>query len=184
MPKSAENSLKRRSPNKKNFNQIDATATKSDDEESVNYISGYQQLYKQVYVSNCDSDSDYYVAAISSDAAQQLEPLNAKIQYGKFITNSMFDSGSVCSIITKTLANNILKTPSARWIASTCEKYLPNIFKRNDQGTKKIATTLVYNDWISENACLTVVEDGPKLIIEGIITVVWARQWFNNKQKG
>ena len=51
-----------------NVNQIDANATKSDDEEIVDYITSYQELYAQVYYSNYDSDSDYYVAAISSDS--------------------------------------------------------------------------------------------------------------------
>ena len=50
------------------------------DEESVIYITSYQQLYDKVYDSNNDSDSDNYVAAISSDAINQLEPLKAKIQ--------------------------------------------------------------------------------------------------------
>ena len=45
-------------------NQINKTPEKSDDEESVNYITSYQQLYNQVYDSNYDSDSDNYVAAI------------------------------------------------------------------------------------------------------------------------
>ena len=39
---------------KTNLNQIDKIPEKSDDEESVNYISSYQQLYDQVYDSNYD----------------------------------------------------------------------------------------------------------------------------------
>ena len=39
-----------------NVNQIDQSPEKSDDEESVNYITSYQQLYEQVYDSNYDSD--------------------------------------------------------------------------------------------------------------------------------
>ena len=49
----------------------------------MNYITNYQQLYEQLYDSNYDINSDYYVAAISSDAAYQLEALNAEMQYGK-----------------------------------------------------------------------------------------------------
>ena len=63
----------------KNVNQIDTNTNKSDDEESVNYITSYQQLSEQVYYSNYNSDSDDYVAAISSDSAIQLEPLIKKI---------------------------------------------------------------------------------------------------------
>ena len=54
---------------------------KSDDKESVNYIASYQQLYDQFYDSNCESDSSDFVAAISCDSANQLELLNAKIQF-------------------------------------------------------------------------------------------------------
>ena len=55
-----------------NGNQIDTTTTKSDDKESVDYITSNQQLYDQVYDSIYDSNSNDYVAAISSDAASQL----------------------------------------------------------------------------------------------------------------
>ena len=48
----------------------------------------------QVYDANYDSDSDSYVAAISSDMANQLEPINANVQFGKITSNSMIDSGS------------------------------------------------------------------------------------------
>ena len=75
-----------------NVNQIDKTAEKSDDEESVDYITSYQQLYEQVCDSNHDSDSDNYVAAISCNSAHQLEPLNAKIQFGEAQANAMIDS--------------------------------------------------------------------------------------------
>ena len=88
--------------------KLTKTAEKSDDEESVNYITSYQQLYNQVYESNYDSDSDNYVAAISCDSANQLEPLIAKIQFVEVQANAMIDSGSVFSLITKTLANRIL----------------------------------------------------------------------------
>ena len=78
------------------------------------------------------------MAAISSDAANKLEPLNAKVQYRKIIANSMFDSGSVCSIITKTLANDILKTsPTAQWIASTCEKNLETFSNELKKGLRE-----------------------------------------------
>ena len=61
-----------------NANQIDTNPTKSDDEESANYITIYQQLYYQVYDYNYDSDCYDYVAAISSNSANQLETLNEK----------------------------------------------------------------------------------------------------------
>ena len=72
-----------------------------------------------------------------------------KIQYWKIIATSMIDSGSVCSIITKMLANNILKvTPSSRWIGSTSEKNLKTLSNEPIKVLGKIATTVVYNGWI------------------------------------
>ena len=66
----------------------------------------------------------------------------------------MIDSGSVCSIIAKILAKNILRsTPSARWSASTCGKDLKSFSNEPIKG------------WICEGACLTVVEDDQTLII-------------------
>ena len=86
---------------------------------SVNYITSYQQLYQQVYDSNYESDSDDYVAAISSDSVHQLEPLNVEVQIGEIQTSAMIDSGSAVSIVTKSLANRILQsTKSARWTDS------------------------------------------------------------------
>ena len=45
-------------------------------------MGGYQQLHDQFYNSKYDSVSDDHVAAISSDAENQFEPINARIQYG------------------------------------------------------------------------------------------------------
>ena len=86
-PENVANQKKSHNPiqktQKSNVNQIDQSPEKSDDEESVNYITSYQQLYEQVYDSNYDSDSDDYVAAISSDSVHQLEPLNVEVQMGE-----------------------------------------------------------------------------------------------------
>ena len=98
------------------MNEINTTVEKIDDEESVSYIISYQQLYDQVYDSKFDSDSSDYVAAISYDSANQIEPLNVQIKFGSVQANAMIDSCSVVSLITKTLANRILKTsPYAKW---------------------------------------------------------------------
>ena len=104
---------------------------------------------------NYDSDCNDYLTAISSDAEYQLEPLSAKDQQGKIVANSMIHSGSVCSIITKTLFNIILnKTLRARWIASKCERDLKTLLNEPIKLLGKITTTVVYNDWINEDACL------------------------------
>ncbi|XP_075258448.1 uncharacterized protein LOC142350483 [Convolutriloba macropyga] len=71
-------------------------------------LEGYRELCEQVFDSNYDSES-----------------LSAKVQFGETPSILNIDSGSECSIITKTLAKIILKTrPSARWIASEDKKDL------------------------------------------------------------
>ena len=139
---------------------------KSDDEETVNYITSYQQLYEQVYDCNNDSDSDNFVAAISSDSAHQLEPLNAKIQFGEVQANAMIDSGSVVSPITKTLANRMFRTsPSKKWITTEERRELKTFSTEPVKVLGHLETTVTYNNWTYKDACLTIVEDGHKIII-------------------
>ena len=140
-------------------------------------------MYHSIY----DNDSDFYVAAISTDAANQLEPINVKIQSRKISASSMIDSGSACRIITKTLANKILKiTPSVRWITTKCEKDLETFSNDPIKVCGKITTTVVYNNWFCEDACFTVLEDGHTLIIVRDVfkRKIFDWQWLDSKQKG
>ena len=149
-----------------NVHQIDTTAGKKDDEESVNYITSYQQLFDQVYDSNYNSDSDDYVAAIFNDSANHLEPLNAQIKLGSVQANAMIDSGRFVSLITKTLANRILTTStSAKWTTTKQDKDMKTFSNEPIKVLGNLTTTLTYNDWNCKEASLTVVEDGHKLII-------------------
>ena len=80
----------------------------------------------------------------------------------------MIDSGSICNLITKILANEILKiTPSLRWIPKIRDKGLITFSNEPIKVFGKIANKIIYNEWICEDARLRVVEDGPKLIIGG-----------------
>ena len=65
------------------------------------------------------------MAAISYDSVNQLDLFNAQIQFGNVQANAKVDSGSVVSLITKTLANRIIKTsPSAKWTNTKQDKDL------------------------------------------------------------
>ena len=80
--------------------------------------------------------------------------------------NSMIDSGSVCSVITKVQADQILKSkPSARCITTKRDKDLKTFSNEPINVLVKIATKVICNDWICEDTSLTVVDDGRKLII-------------------
>ena len=163
-PKKQQNSTQKNQ--KANVNQIEQSPEKSDDEESVNYITSYQQLYQQVYDSNYESDSDDYVAAISSDSVHQLEPLNVEVQIGEIQTSAMIDSGSAVSIITKSLANRILQsTKSARWTDSSEKRNLKTFSNEPIKVIGHLETTVTYNHWKDVSAMLTVVDDGHKNII-------------------
>ena len=81
----------------------------------------------------------------------------------------MIDSGSVCSINTKTLAEKFFKsTSSARWINTKRDKDLKTFSNETIIVLGKFAIKVVYIDWICEDACLTVVEDRHKLIIRDL----------------
>ena len=139
---------------------------KCDDEQSVNYITRCQQLYEQFYDSNYDSDSENYVAAISCDSAHQLEPLNAKIQFGEVQVNAMIDSGSVVTLIRKTLANRILRTsPSAKRINIKERRELKTFSNEPIKVLGHREATVSYNNWTCKEARLKIVEDGHKIMI-------------------
>ena len=150
----------------KNVNQIDKTPEKSDDEESVNYITRNQQLYDQVYDSNYDSDSDNYVTAFSCESANQVEPLNAKVQFGEVKATAMIDSGNAVSLIAKKSANQLLRTTeSAKWIIKRERRDLKTFSNDPIKVFGHLETTVAYNNWIDREANLTVVEYGHKIII-------------------
>ena len=78
----------------------------------------------------------------------------------------MIDSGSVVSLITKTLANKILKaTPSAKWVTTKQDKDLKTFSNEPIKVHGQLATMVTYKDWTCKGACLSVLEDGHKLII-------------------
>ena len=66
----------------------------------------------------------------------------------------------------KHLANRILKTTSlARWIITKQDRYLKTFSNEPIKFLRKLSITVTYNDWTCEEACLTVVGDGHKLLI-------------------
>ena len=123
-------------------------------------------MYEQVYDSNYDSDSDNYVAAISSDSAHQLAPIPVEVKFGEAKAHAMIDSGSAVSLITKTLANQIIQTTnSVKWIDMKERRNLKTFSNEPIKVLGYLETTVAYNNWKDRAAMLTVVEDGHKNII-------------------
>ena len=119
-----------------------------------------------MYDSNYDSDSDDYVAVISSDSVHQLEPLNVEVQLGKIRALAMIDSGSAVSIKTETLADKILHTTkSAKWTDTKEKRNLKTYSNEPIKVLGHLKTTITYNQWKDRAAMLTVVEDGHRNII-------------------
>ena len=78
----------------------------------------------------------------------------------------MIDSGNAVRLITKTLANQILRTTqSAKWITKRENRDLKTISNDPIKVLGHLETTVPYNNWIDREASLTVVEDGHKFII-------------------
>ena len=106
------------------------------------------------------------MAAILYDSANQLEPLNVKVQFGEVKANAMIDSGSADSLIMKTLANQIIRTTqSAKWIIKKEKRDLKTFSIKPIKVLGHLESTVAYNNWIHREAILTVVEDGHNIII-------------------
>ena len=106
------------------------------------------------------------MAAISSDSADQPEPLNVKVQFGEVKANAMIDSGSAVSLITKTLANQILRTTqSAHWITKREKRDVKPFSNDPIKVLGDLKTTVAYNNWTDRKTILIVVEDGHNIII-------------------
>ena len=106
------------------------------------------------------------MAAISYDSANQFEPLNVKVRSGEKKANAMIDSGSAVILITKTLANQIIRTTqSAKWITKNEKKDLKAFSNDPIKVLGHLETVVAYKNWIDREANLTVVEDGHKIII-------------------
>ena len=92
--------------------------------EHVNHID--RLLQKQgIYDANYDSDYDDYddnsfaTISINSDT-RELEPVNLDICIGNTKTKALLDSGSVCTIINKSLANTLVsECKESYWIQSS-----------------------------------------------------------------
>ena len=87
-------------------------------------INSIQNPGISIYDADYDSDYDEFdencVAIVSNnDNIREAEPVNAKICIGNTETKRLVDSGSVCTIINKWLANSVVSDcPESFWIQS------------------------------------------------------------------
>ena len=94
----------------------------------------------------------------------------------------MIDSGSAVSLITKTLANQILRTTkSAKWITKREKRDLKTFSNDPINVLGHLETTVAYNNWIDGEANLTVVVT--KSSLAGTSSQALALQLYNNNNQ-
>ena len=78
------------------------------------------------------------ILTLTYKSANQLEPLNAQNKFGNVQASAMIDSCSVVSLITKTLADKILRiSPSAKWTTTKQDKVLKIFSKKQSKYLEK-----------------------------------------------
>ena len=103
--------------------------------------------------------------SIKSDT-REVEPVYLDICVGNTTTKALVDSGSVCTIINKSLANAVVSAcKESYWVQSPeihdLKTFSNYIIKISDV----IDTSIKCNDWIATGVDVTVVEDGYQPII-------------------
>ena len=137
--------------------------------EQVNNID--QLLQKQgIYDANYDSDYDDYndncVATISIKSdTREVEPLNLDIYVGNTKKKAL-DSGSVCTIINKSLAKTVVSECKGSYCVQSPEMHDLKTFS-NDiiKIVGVINTSIQCNDWKATGVDVRVVQDGHRPIV-------------------
>ena len=138
--------------------------------DQVNNISRLMQ-HQSIYDANYDSDYDDYddncVAAISIKTdIREVEPVNLDICVGNTKTKALVDSGSVCSIVNKSLADAVVSWCSeSYWIESPNIQDLKTFSNDIIKIVGVINTSIKCNDWKATGVDVTVVKDGHRPII-------------------
>ena len=138
--------------------------------EQVNNISKLLQQ-KSIYDANYDSDyddnNDNCVAAISIKTdTREVEPVNLVICVGKTCTKALVDSGSICTIVNKSLADKVVsECKDSYWVQSPEIHDLKTFSNDKIKIVGVINTSIKCNDWTATGVDVTVVEDGHRPII-------------------
>ena len=129
-----------------------------DQTDNVNQIS---KDFNPDLESNYSSDEDNCVASVSStDSTTSIEAINLPVVFGNTPTNVLVDSGSVCTIINKTLANSIISQDSnSKWIREAVPKQLKTFSNELFQTLGSLQTSIQSNNWYSNPIEIQVVTD-------------------------
>ena len=153
-PKSSSNKSTRL-----NVNSVEDTPT----DQTVNAIQNMD--YNPQCESDYNSSDDNMVAIIASNSIQ-IEPKNTTLQIGNTQVGLLIDSGSVCSILTESLAAEIVdNSPLARWLMTTSPQELKTFASEPINVMGMIQAPIASNGWRIEDAEFVVVGDGLKPLI-------------------
>ena len=153
-PKSSSNKSTRLT-----VNSVEDTPT----DQTVNAIQNMD--YNPQCESDYNSSDDNMVASIASNSIQ-IEPKNTTLQSGNTQVGLLIDSGSVCSILTESLAaEKVDNSPLARWLMTTPPQELKAFASEPINVMGMIQAPIASNGWRIEDAEFVVVGDGLKPLI-------------------
>ena len=150
---------------------VSEAATVGTSTKATEQVNKLDRLLKQhsIYDANYDSDYDDYndncVATISVKSYTcEVEPVNLDIFVENTTTKALVDSGSVCTIINKNLANTVVSAcKESYWVQSTEIHDLKTFSNDIIKISGLINTSINCNDWIATG--VAVVGDGHRPII-------------------
>ena len=146
---------------------VGTSATAADQVNNINKLLQQQSIYDANYDSDYDDFDDNCVAAISiQNNVREVEPVNLEICVGNTKTKALVDSGSVCTIVNKSLADTVVsECNESYWVQSPKIHDLKNFSNDIIKIVGVIKTSIECNDWIATGVDVTVVEDGHRPII-------------------
>ena len=146
---------------------LGTSATAADQVNNINRLLQQQTIYDTNYDSDYDDYEDNCVAAIPiQNNVIEVEPENLEICVGNTKTKALVDSGSVCTIVNKSLADTVVSECNECNRVQSPEIHDLKTFS-NDiiRIVGVVNTSIKCNDWIATGVDVTVVEDGHRPII-------------------
>ena len=152
---------------------VSKSATVGTSTTAVEQVNNIDRLIKQqsIYDANYDSDNDDYndncVATISIKIdTREVESLHLDICIGNTTTKALVDSGSVCTIINKSLANAVVSAcKESYWVQSPELHDLKTFSNDIIKISRVINTSIKCNNWITTGVDVKLVQDGHRPII-------------------
>ena len=146
---------------------IGTSATAADQVNNIKELLQQQSIYDANHDSDYDDFDANCVAAISIQInVREVEPVNLEICVGNTKTKALVDSGSVFTIVNKSLADTVVsECNESYWVQSPKIHDLKTFSNDIIKIVGVINTSIECNDWIATGVDVTVVEDGHRPII-------------------